>query len=102
MNLFTGITGFQWDEGNLAKNPEKHGVSNSESESIFFNQPLVVADDPKHSGIESRWYALGQTDEGRKLFLVFTVRKDKIRIISSRDMNRKEKSTYENADKNRS
>jgi uncharacterized DUF497 family protein len=100
MNLFTGITGFQWDEGNFTKNPLKHDVSNPESESIFFNHPLIVADDQKHSAVEKRWYALGKTNEGRKLFVVFTVRKDKIRIISSRDMNRKEQSIYENAEKN--
>ncbi len=90
MNRFTGITGFQWDEGNLLKNPEKHGVSNSESEEIFFNEPLIVADDLKHSAIELRWYALGKTNERRMLFVVFTIRKDRIRILSSRDMNKKE------------
>jgi len=102
MDRFTGITGFQWDEGNLSKNPGKHGVANSESEDIFFNEPLIVADDMKHSGIERKWFALGKTNAGRRLFVVFTLRKDKIRIISSRDMNRKEQNTYEKAEKNSS
>lgn len=102
MDRFTGITGFQWNEGNLFKNPEKHGVSNSESEEVFFNEPLIVADDLKHSEIEPRWYALGKTNEGRLLFTVFTIRNDQIRIISSREMNQKERDIYENAEKNSS
>jgi len=100
MNRFTEITGFQWDEGNLLKNPEKHGVSNSESEEIFFNEPLIVTNDQKHSEIEPRWYALGKTNESRLLFTVFTIRHDKIRIISSREMNNKERGIYENTEKN--
>lgn len=102
MDRFTGITGFQWDAGNLLKNPEKHGVSNSESEEIFFNEPLIVADDLKHAEIEPRWYALGKTNESKLLFIVFTIRNDKIRIISSRKMNKKERGIYENAEKNSS
>jgi uncharacterized DUF497 family protein len=102
MIRFADITGFQWDDGNLSKNPEKHGVSNSESEEIFFNEPLIVADDLKHSEVELRWYALGKTNEGRLLFTVFTIRNDQIRIISSREMNQKERGIYENAEKNNS
>jgi uncharacterized protein len=102
MDRFTDINGFQWDAGYLLKNPEKHGVSNSESEEIFFNEPLIVTDDLKHSEIEPRWYALGKTNEIRLLFIVFTIRHDKIRIISSREMNNKERGIYENAEKNNS
>ncbi len=100
MKSFTHIIGFEWDEGNLSKNHEKHGVTNSESEDIFFNEPLIIADDQKHSVIETRWYALGKTNTGRRLLVVFTIRKDRIRIISSRDMNRKEQEIYEKAEKN--
>ena len=100
MQRIDGIIGFDWDEGNLSKNPDKHGTANSESEEIFFNEPLVVVDDIRHSEQESRYYALGKTNEGRMLFVVFTLRKDKIRIISSRDMNKKEQAIYEKAEKN--
>ena len=88
-------TGFEWDNGNQDKNWIKHRVSNSECEQIFFNHPLVVHVDEKHSNIEVRYYALGNTDLGRKLFVVFTIRNKKIRIISARDMSRKERKIYE-------
>ena len=86
-------TGFNWDKGNLLKNWEKHGVSAFECEQIFFNHPLV-AEDEKHSQREERCYVLGQTDAGRLLFVVFTVRSNLIRVISARDMNKKERELY--------
>ncbi|NTW70447.1 MAG: BrnT family toxin [Chlorobiaceae bacterium] len=95
MTNFDGISGFQWDKGNISKNWEKHRVSFSECEEIFFNQPLIVADDEKHSGEEKRFFALGKTDRGKRLFLVFTFRNDQIRVISPRSMNRKEEDIYE-------
>ena len=95
MTNFDSISGFQWDKGNISKNWEKHRVSISECEEIFFNQPLIVADDDKHSGLEKRFFALGKTDRGKRLFLVFTVRKDQIRVISARSMNRKEEDIYD-------
>ncbi len=88
-------TGFEWDDGNKNKNWIKHKVSNSECEQIFFNHPLIVHVDDKHSNFEDRYYALGITDLGRKLFVVFTLRDKKIRIISARDMGRKERKIYE-------
>ena len=88
-------TGFEWDEGNLLKNWEKHRVSASECEQIFFNRPLVALPDPEHSHVEKRFYALGQTDAARYLFVVFTVRSDLIRVISARDMSRKERKAFE-------
>jgi len=87
-------TGFEWDDGNIDKNWIKHGVSPSECEQMFFNQPLVVAEDSVHSEAEERLFALGRTDNERLLFTVFTVRKDKIRIISARDMSSKERKVY--------
>ena len=63
--------GFQWDEGNSEKNWISHQVSKSECEQIFFNQPLILGNDLKHSTFEQRYYALGQTDDGRKLFIVW-------------------------------
>jgi len=88
-------TGFQWDEGNLVKIWERHGVSAAECEQVFFNRPLVVAPDEKHSSAESRFYVLGHTDSRRLLFVVFTIRGEFVRIISARDMNRRERRIYE-------
>ena len=89
------FTGFQWDEGNLFKNWEKHRVSAVECEQVFFNKPLLAVPDEHHSDSEPRLYVLGQTDSGRALFIVFTTRGTLIRVISARDMNRKERKIYE-------
>ena len=97
---FSKITGFDWDKGNSDKNWSKHSVSNAECEETFFNEPFIVNIDHAHSEKEVRFYALGKTNDTRRLFLVFTFRKDKIRIISARDMNRKERLVYENFEKN--
>lgn len=91
--------GFEWDDHNAQKIWAKHRVTPSECEQIFFHRPLVVADDLKHSKEESRYYALGQTDAGRLLFAVFTIRRNFIRLISSREMNRKEKKVYKSYEK---
>lgn len=93
--LLQKCTGFDWDSDNAEKNWQKHRVMPSECEQIFFNRPLVVADDVKHSEQEKRFYSLGHTESGRMLFVVFTVRRDKIRVISARDMNRKERKVYQ-------
>lgn len=92
---FEQITGFDWDDGNRQKNRDKHQVSASECEEIFFNLPLLLQDDSGHSQSEPRFYVLGQTNAARLLFIAFTVRKDKIRVISARDMSRKEREIYE-------
>ncbi len=92
---FAELNGFEWDEGNLLKNWEKHRVSASECEQVFFNRPLVAGLDKEHSKIEDSIHALGVTDSGRQLFIVFTVRKNKIRVISARDMNRQEREVYD-------
>lgn len=92
----TKITDFDWDDGNTRKN-EKHGVSTAEAEQIFFNEPLLMITDTKHSQGESRFHALGKTDEGRTLHIAFTLRHagEKIRVISARDMHTKERIIYE-------
>ena len=87
--------GFEWDEGNLLKNWERHRVSASECEQVFFNRPLVAGLDEKHSKAEARYHALGMTDGGRPLFLVFTIRDNKIRVISAREMNRRERKVFD-------
>jgi uncharacterized DUF497 family protein len=92
-------TGFQWDDGNSEKNWVRHGVTRSECEQLFFNHPLIVAPDVKHSQEEARYYALGHTDAHRLLFVVFTFRDELttslIRVISARDMTKKERRNYE-------
>ncbi len=88
-------TGFQWDAGNENKNWKLHGVSRGECEQVFFNRPVLVATDHRHSKKERRYGALGQTTTGRLLAVVFTIRGRLIRIISSRDMSRRERSRYE-------
>lgn len=86
--------GFEWDEANAQKNWDRHRVSPEEAESIFFNEPLVVRSDVRHSKREKRYYALGQTDMGRYLFAVFIIRGSRLRVISVRDMNRREREAY--------
>jgi len=93
------ITGFNWDDGNARKN-EKHGVSMAEAEQVFFNAPLLLLEDTVHSQQEPRLHALGKTDDGRTLHITFTPRQSgmSIRVISARDMHRKERAIYEQAD----
>ena len=86
---------FDWDGGNLEKNWQKHKVHFKEAEEIFLNRPLKLFEDPKHSIKEERFLAYGITNQGRKLTVVFTVRKQKVRPISTRDMNKKEVTVYE-------
>lgn len=86
--------GFDWDKGNIEKNWIAHQVAPQEAEQVFFNTPLIVADDRQHSGVEKRFAVLGQTDGNRLLFIAFTQRKKCIRVISARDMNRKERKVY--------
>jgi uncharacterized DUF497 family protein len=90
--------GFDWDDGNARKN-EKHGVSKSEVEQVFLNQPLLLADDLKHSKREQRFHALGRSDQDRWLHVTFTERGEGtlIRPISARAMSRKERAVYEQA-----
>jgi uncharacterized DUF497 family protein len=92
--LLSDCLGFQWDKGNSKKNWIRHKVTRTECEQVFFNEPLLVADDIKHSQSEKRWYGLGQTDRGRLLFIVFTIRDQLIRVISARNMNHNERKIY--------
>jgi uncharacterized protein len=95
MKELESIEGFDWDDGNREKNWNKHGVKPVECEMIFFNRPLVVIDDEKHSQVESRYYAFGKTDFGRVLLVGFCIRKNRMRVISARDMHKKERRFYE-------
>ena len=91
-------TGFQWDEGNTDKSWLRHKVSWTECEEVFFNHPLLVLMDERHSGTEKRYYALGKTNAARLLFVAFTLRGDLIRVVSAREMSRRERKEYGNAE----
>lgn len=99
---WTQIISFDWDEGNARKSFEKHSVSQAEAEQTFFNEPLLVLKDIKHSQDESRYHALGHTNDYRLLHITFTLRcqKTSLRVISARDMHKKERIHYEKRSKN--
>lgn len=90
------IEGFDWDQGNRRKSADKHDVSQAEAEQIFFNDPLLIVEDARHSAAEARLHALGRTDAGRLLHVTFTLRRGGlIRVISARPMHRTERRRYE-------
>ena len=91
------VNGFDWDVGNARKSEKKHDVSQPEAEQVFFNQPLLILEDTNHSQKEGRYHALGVTDDLRLLHIAFTLRASGtlIRVISARDMHRKERVIYE-------
>ena len=95
-------TGFDWDESNISKNWERHRVTPEDAEDVFFQEPLVVHGDVRHSKGERGYYVLGQTGAGRRLFVAFTLRRNLIRVISARDMNRNETGVYERYEKENS
>jgi uncharacterized DUF497 family protein len=99
MNPLTECVGFDWDAANSGKNRTTHRVSDWECEEVFFNRPFVVRGDPEHSQGESRFYALGQTERSRGLFVVFTIRGKLLRVISARDLTRKERRIYQTHEK---
>lgn len=89
-----GIEGFDWDDGNISKNGDSHKVTHLEAEQVFFNDPFLIAYDREHSQREERFAGLGKTDSERLLFVIFTIRDKMIRVISVRDMSRKERKAY--------
>ena len=91
------VVGFDWDDGNVRKNVDKHAVTQAEAEQVFSSERTLLADDVGHSAKEARYQALGETLDGRRSHVSFTLRQSGtlIRIISARDMNRKERARYE-------
>lgn len=89
------IIGFEWDKGNIDKSYQKHGTTPNEAEEVFLDEDILLLKDIKHSQGEERFKAIGKITKGNILFLAFTVRKNKIRIISARVANKKERRTYE-------
>lgn len=96
-SLLAQTTGFDWDEANAPKLLSRHRVTTGEVEQAFFHVPLLLALDLKHSANEPRYLALGRTTDARLLYLVFTIRGERVRPISARDMNRKERMKYAQA-----
>ena len=92
------VTGFDWDDGNARKN-DKHGVSMAEAEQVFFNAPLLLLEDAVHSQQEPRIHVLGAANAARALHITCTLRQSGtlIRVISARDMHRKERAVYAQA-----
>jgi uncharacterized DUF497 family protein len=95
--FFPDVKGFQWDEGNFAKNWTTLGVSQTDAEQVLGNRPLVVQGDVGHSDRETRYFAFGRTDGGRLLTIVFTIRGELLRVISARSMSRRERRGYAQA-----
>jgi len=91
------IEGFDWDSGNARKSADKHGVSQAEAEQVFFNAPLLLFEDKQHSTVEVRFHSYGRTNGNRLLQVSFTMRAEGrlIRVISARDMSRKERAVYD-------
>jgi len=99
---YSSIVGFEWDIGNSQKSAQKHDVHPTEAEEVFFNSPLIISEDDKHSSIEKRYLAYGITNKKRFLTVIFTLRENEtlIRVISARDQHRKERTVYAKANKN--
>ena len=93
-----GIDGFEWDAGNWRKSERKHGVAVAEAQEVLLNDPVCQVD-ARHSDDEQRYVALGTTNEGRRLFVSFTVRRSRVRVISARPMGRKERAVHEKVQK---
>lgn len=100
MKILKGVIGFEWDKGNSGKNLKKHGVTDAECEEVFFDTRKRILRDILHSDHEERYILLGRTKNERLLFVVFAMRGDKIRVISARELNKKEKRLYEEKAKN--
>ena len=100
MQIKGGIVEFEWDKWNLDKSYIKHGITPKEAEEVFINDGSFVVSDIKHSQKEDRFIILGKSTDGKNLFVVFTMRGNKVRIVSARRMHKKEVEKYEKAKKN--
>jgi uncharacterized DUF497 family protein len=94
--LIESLAGFEWDAGNSQKNWTSHRVTQAEAEEVFFNLPVFLLEDAKHSARERRYNVLGRSNGDRLLSVIFTVRGDRVRVISARPMSRKERTAYGN------
>lgn len=95
MRILPEPISFEWDRWNIEKIFDKHRLDIKEIEEIFKNKPIYFFEDEKHSQTELRHGVFGQTNDGRVLSVVFTIREDKIRVISARSISKKERRAYE-------
>ncbi len=100
MTVKGNIVEFEWDPANIDKSYTKHGITPKEAEEVFVSEGAFVVPDIAHSQKEARYIILGKTASGVRLFVVFTVRANTIRVISARKMHTKEVQKYEKAQKN--
>ena len=89
--LIFQVEEFEWDKHNTEKIEKKHKLHYVEIEEVFFDEKLKSLPDIEHSKVEERYMALGRTRMGKLLFVAFTIRKERIRVISARFMSRKER-----------
>jgi uncharacterized protein len=94
LDVLKGVIGFDWNEANIEHIAE-HDVTPDEAEEVFSDEDNVLDEDIEHSIVEKRFLIIGKTEKGRLLYQIFTRRGDKIRVISSRDINKKEVHLYE-------
>ena len=97
MDIDNNILIFEWDQWNINKNRLKHRVEPNESEEAFFDDKKYTFEDTKHSDAERRFILIGKTKANRILYIAFTVRDGKVRVVSARDINKKEVILYEEA-----
>lgn len=95
MKVVPKVLEFEWDKGNLDKSWKKHGIAAEEAESVFLDDGAVVLPDERHSLVEKRFVVIGESNATRYLFIPFTLRKNKVRIITVRRMHKKEVEKYE-------
>lgn len=91
---------FEWDKGNSDKNLIRHKVTNQETEEVFKDEENFIFEDEKHSTVEKRYGLFGRTTKDRLLSIVFTIRKERVRVITARDISRRERRYYEKIKKN--
>ncbi len=86
---------FEWDENKAKSNVVKHGITFLEAVTIFADPYLLFTEDSRHSQQEEREWAIGETEKGSLIVAVFTIRDEKIRIISARKATKSERNQYE-------
>ena len=86
---------FEWDEANKKKVWKKHKISVEECEEAFAADEIFSQPDELHSNKESRYILISKTKKLKYLFIVYTLRKNKVRVISDRSMHIKEQEFYE-------
>jgi uncharacterized protein len=86
---------FEWDVTKARTNLRKHGVAFNEATTVLKDKLSITIHDPDHSGDEDRYITIGASITGRLLMVAHTDRGDRTRIISVRELTRKERNAYE-------